>query len=146
MQKFLFIKFTIILSLYYASYAIIIGYAALFMQHKGFNNMEVGVFFACSAVSCIVMQFVSGSLLDQFLQFSSKILIQVASIIVLIFGLILFLSENRFTIFLCYIVIGSFMLVNSSLFNSLGMEYINADIHLNYSLARGFGSLSYALT
>ena len=75
----------------------------------------------------------SGSLLDQFLQFSSKILIQVASIIVLIFGLILFLSENRFTIFLCYIVIGSFMLVNSSLFNSLGMEYINADIHLNYS-------------
>ena len=43
MQKFLFIKFTIILSLYYASYAIIIGYAALFMQHKGFNNMEVGV-------------------------------------------------------------------------------------------------------
>ena len=58
MQKFLFIKFTIILSLYYASYAIIIGYAALLCSTKAFNNMEVRVFFACSAVSCIVMQFV----------------------------------------------------------------------------------------
>lgn len=146
MQKRLFFKFTAILSLYYISYAIILGFAALFMQYKGFSNTETGIFFACSAIFCIAMQFISGSLLDRHLNISAKMLIQIASAATLISGLILSFADSRWLVFFCYTVIGSFMLVNSSLLNSFGMEYINANVHLNFSLARGCGSLFYALT
>jgi PPP family 3-phenylpropionic acid transporter len=37
------------------------------------------------------------------------------------------------------------LLVDSSLFNAFGMEYINAGYRLNYSLSRGIGSLAYSV-
>ena len=37
------------------------------------------------------------------------------------------------------------IVVDSSLFNAFGMEYINAGYRLNYSLSRGIGSLAYSV-
>ena len=146
MQKNLFFKFTSSMSLYYTSYAVIIGYAALFMQSKGFNNTQTGIFFAGSAVLCILLQIFTGSFLDSHPEFSVKLLVLTSAAIVIISALLLSFSSQKWVIFICYTLIGAWMLTNSSLYNSFGMEYINADMELNYSLSRGLCSLLYAGT
>lgn len=145
MQKKLFIKFSVSISLYYISYAIIIGFSALFLQSKGFSNTEIGVFFASSAILCVFIQCFFGSFLDKHPEISVKTLIFLSSIIVFAAVITLFFLKPRGAIMVCYIIAGSLMLAISSFFNSFGMEYINAQIPLNYSLARGIGSFFYAV-
>ena len=146
MQKRLFVRFTAALSLYYMSYAVILGFAALYMQSKGFSNTWIGFFFAFSAVLCVMMQIFSGSFLDRHAAVSARLMILISGLLVSAAGCVLYFASDRRVILICYIMIGSLMLVVSSLFNSFGMEYINAGTALNYSLARGFGSFFYACT
>ncbi len=146
MQEKLFFKFTSSMSLYYTSYAVIMGYATLFMQAKGFNNTQIGIFFACSSVLCILLQIFTGSFLDSHPQFSVKLLVLTSATIVIISALLLSFASQKWVIFICYILIGAWLLADSSLYNSFGMEYINADMELNYSLSRGLCSLLYAGT
>lgn len=146
MKKKLFLKFTGALSFYYMSYAVILGFSTLFLQQKGFSNTEIGFFFACSAIFCIILQILSSSFLDRHAKISARTLTLISGMLILFASILLYTSTHKYIILTCYTFIGSLMLTNSSLFNSFGMEYINENITLNYSLSRGFGSLFYACT
>lgn len=145
-KLFLLSGFTLCISLYYISYAAIISYATLFLQMKGFNNTEIGVFYSISSLLCIVGQIYAGAFLDRHSTLSTKIIIISNTLVALMACSILYFATNRYIMFISYVLINMIMLLNSSLFNAFGMEYINAGRSLNYSLSRGFGSLFYAIS
>lgn len=146
MQKVLFFKFTATLSLYYISYSIIMGFAALFLQYKGFSNTQIGIFFASSAILCVALQLFSGSFLDRHPSISAKACIFVSHLLVTCAVIVLLFAKYQLMILFCYIIIGALMLANASFFNSYGMEYINSQIPLNYALTRGIGSFFFAVS
>lgn len=145
-RKHLFSIFTACMIFYYFSYASIIGFATLYLQQKGFANTEIGIFYALSSAFCVGAQVLYGSFLDHHPSLSAISLITAAAVCANAAAVILCLITNRWLIFACYVFINMLMLLNSSLFNTLGMEYINAGLPLNYSLCRGFGSVFYALS
>lgn len=144
-KNYLFPVFTACMVLYFISYAAIIGFATLFLQGKGFSNTEIGAFYATSSIFCVAAQVFCGSFLDRHPAVSAKTILAIITIFAAIGVIILYSTSSRPVIFICYVGINMVMLLNSSLFNSFGMEYINNGIPLNYALTRGFGSMFYAL-
>lgn len=141
----LFFKFTLCQVLYYLSYATVIGFAAAYLQSKGFSNTIIGIFFACSSIICILSQSVYGSFLDRNLQYSAKNFLVATCVTTIVCVTILILWPYPVVIFLCYVLLDTVMLLNASLFNSFAMEYINSGIALNYAFSRGIGSVFYAV-
>lgn len=144
MKTLLFPHFTFVTSLYYLSYTIIYGFVTVFMQYKGFNNTAIGFLMACSSIICILFQFWAGSFLDHHPTLSVKTILLYSFICTYIASILLFFSNQKWLIFICYTFIGSIMTASASFINILGMEYLNAKITLNYSHARGWGSFSFA--
>lgn len=145
-RKHVFPIFTACMVLYYFSYASIIGFATLYLQRNGFTNTEIGIFYALSSAICVGAQVFCGSFLDRHPSLSARALIAAAAICASAAAVILYFAAARWLIFTCYVIVNMLMLLNSSLFNAFGMEYINAGLPLNYSLSRGFGSVFYALS
>lgn len=144
MKTLLFPHFTFVTSLYYLSYTIIYGFVTVFMQYKGFNNTAIGLLMACSSIICILFQFWAGSFLDHHPTLSVKTILLYSFIFAYIASILLFFSNQKWLIFICYTFIGSIMTASASFINILGMEYLNAKLALNYSHARGWGSFSFA--
>ncbi len=145
-RKHVFPIFTACMVLYYFSYASIIGFATLYLQRNGFTNTEIGIFYALSSAICVGAQVFCGSFLDRHPSLSARSLITAAAICASAAAVILYFAAAQWLIFTCYVIVNMLMLLNSSLFNAFGMEYINARLPLNYSLSRGVGSVFYALS
>lgn len=146
MKKNLFPKFTTVISLYYISYAVIYGFVTVFMQYRHFTNTEIGLSLACASVLCILLQYFSGSFLDRHPDLSVKTIMLISFILVYGISIILFLVKMKWFIFFSYTIVGAIMLAGASFSNMFGMEYLNSNIPLNYSLARGIGSFCFAGT
>lgn len=142
--KRLFINFTLCLILYYLSLATVIGFATVFLQSKAISNTLIGLIFSCSSIFCILSQSIYSSFLDQYLKLSTKLFLIGTSIITIVSIVILMNTNKTWLIFLCYVSLYTVMLLNSSLFSSFAMEFINSGTPLNYSLSRGLGSFFYA--
>ena len=143
-MKYLNARFSLFNSSFYLIYGIIYGYAALYMEAKGFSGTEVGIAFSVSSVICILLQSFLGSFLDRHLQFSARDVIFVFSLILIAAVTVLRFTASGSVIMLCFVVILSLLLVDSSLFNTFGMEFINEGYDLNYSRSRGLGALAYS--
>lgn len=139
------LRFATVNSIFYLIYGIIYGYAAFYLRAKGFSSTETGIVFAVSSAACIVLQTLIGNFLDSHLKYSAKHIIAIFSIILTIAVVILFFIHQRYVILLCFLIIMTILLVDSSLFNAFAMEYINAGEPLDFSLCRGLGSLAYSV-
>ena len=140
----IFFRFTTVMILYYISCCAIMGFAALFMQSRGFTNTETGLFFTCSSFLCIVQQMLYAVALDRFPRLSARHFLLGFGVISILLGILLSFTTKKTVLFICYTLLNSCILTSSSLINTFGIEFVNAGIPLNFGLARGLGSLSYA--
>ena len=144
-MKYLNLKFSFLNGFFYLIYGIIYGYAAYYLEAKGSSGTDVGIVFSVSSAACIILQSFLGSFLDRNTKYSAKDIIFLFSIILTASVAVLYFKPAGTISMLCFIIILMILLVDSSLFNTFGMEYINAGYHLNYSLSRGIGSLAYSV-
>ncbi len=144
-MKYLNLKFSFLNGSFYLIYGIIYGYAAYYLEAKGSSGTDVGIVFSVSSAACIVLQSFLGSFLDRNTRHSAKDIIFLFSIVLTASVAVLYFKPAGTISMLCFIIILMILLVDSSLFNAFGMEYINAGYRLNYSLSRGIGSLAYSV-
>lgn len=144
-MKYLNLKFSFLNASFYLIYGIIYGYAAYYLEAKGSSGTDVGIVFSVSSAACIILQLFLGSFLDRNTQYSAKDIIFLFSIVLTASVAVLYFKPAGTISMLCFIIILMLLLVDSSLFNAFGMEYINAGYRLNYSLSRGIGSLAYSV-
>lgn len=146
MKKSIFLIFTIVLSCYFMGYSIIMGFAPIFLQYRGFSNLMIGVFFALSSVLCIIFQGGVGRFLDNSPIISAKHVFLLLNAVSVLCAVLIYYSKNILLTLILYIIIGSSQLSLSTFSATLGMEYINAGLPLNFPFARGTGSFFYACT
>lgn len=139
------IQYGLLQSMYWMGFCVIMGFATVFLLYKDFEGQQIGVILAVSNICAALLQPIIASFADRSKHVTLKTIISfLAFFVILLTILLVLIPVNKVIIALLFILIGTVVLTIQPLLNSLIFEYINRGIKINYGLARGLGSLSFA--
>lgn len=121
------------------------GFVAIYLKSKGLDNTLIGI---VTGSSCILITLISPfvtSLLNKIQSLTiPKLITCLLSVASIVFLMISYLSLPAGLIMLCYIYILTAFLSCVPLVSTIAMNYIAQGVEVNFGLARGMGSVSYA--
>ncbi|MGX7420598.1 MFS transporter [Carnobacterium gallinarum] len=139
------VRYSFLQSTYWMGFCAIFAFATIFLLDKGFTGKEVGIILAMANIGAAIIQPIVASFADQTQKITLKEMISIFALLVIILSILLInLPTIQWVVALLFISISTLMLTIQPLLNSLIFEYINQGISINYGLARGLGSLSFA--
>lgn len=139
------IKYSGLQGSFWMSFCIVFNYAAMYLLSKGFSNSQIGLIVALAGLISAGLQPVIAGLAENGGKISIRALIMTISIFMMICAGILLIPGLYFLCHaLFYGILITFLQVLTPLVNAIGMEWINRGIPINFGLARGIGSVSYA--
>lgn len=131
---------------FWMSFCIVFNYAGVFLLSKGYSNSEIGIIVAFAGLVSVLLQPLVAGLSDKHEKISLRRLILFLSVVMLLAGTILSIPGlHMLWNALFYSVLLAVLQILTPLVNAIGMECINHGISVNFGLARGIGSVSYAL-
>jgi len=140
------LQFAAVQSSFWITFFPIAGFAVVLLQSRHFTDSEIGIILALQSVSSIIAQPLISTFAGKNPQIPLKKIITAMLLIGAGFASILFFLPHIFLpaaiIFIC---IGMTEMSAPSLMNAVAMQLTNAGIPVNYGVARGIGSISYAL-
>lgn len=130
---------------YWAIYCSLIGYASVYLIEQGFQDASIGLLLAFLNLLSVALQFLISHYLSS--KISLRKIIAVSLILMLIMaGLIAIINLPSLIQIILYSVMVLIILTLLPYINSLGLAYEVSLKDIDFSLARGFGSLAFALT
>lgn len=145
-NKSLDIRYSMIHGLYWMTYCTMMGYASVFLLHKGFNNSLIGVILAVSNIIATVAQPALATYVDRTNKISLKNLIAIIVSGVIGFSIsVNFLKSPSIILIAVIIIVFTLTMSLQPLINSLSFEFESHGYEVNFGLARGIGSVSYAV-
>ncbi len=147
MTKKLHYQYVLLQGSYYAVAACFIGYMVPVLQKQGFDHAQIGVFLSIRAIFSVFFQPVFAQLMDRF---GSKISFNhlIAGMVVVsmaVTGVQLLKPSFLATLFL-FAFYGIFTFGMVSFIDAMSTLYFFQGKQINYPVARGVGSLSYAVS
>lgn len=140
------LRYSFIQASYWICQCAIYSFAAVFLQSKDFNNTQIGVILALAAILSIVLQPLIATYADKSKHISLRAIILTLMCMVFFLTILLFILPDTFLIIsVIFIAINAIQFTLNPLYNSLALEYMNLGIPMNYGLARGMGSVTFAL-
>lgn len=141
-------KITYMLSqaVFWCTYGISWSYTASFLSSKGYSSFIIGLVTGIGAVISVILQPVIAAVTRRF-----KILCTKRNIIILKFlslaasAFIMLNPPGAYTTAVLFTVLTAIDASIPSMLSTLAMDYINSGNQLNFGLARGCGSISYAV-
>lgn len=145
-NKSLDIRYACIHGFYWMLCCAMIGFASVFLLDKGFNNTTIGVVLSISNILAVVAQPTVASYMDKTTKLSLRMLITLILGIIIVLSLVLsFLTSSSILMVVLTIVVFTLMLTLQPFINSLTFVFEKNGIHINFGLARGIGSVAYAV-
>lgn len=139
-------QYALIQSFYWMSFCVIFAYASVYLLDKGLSNTAIGLVIGISGSVSALLQPWVGGLADGSDKASLKGIILLIGGLMMVLGIcLLAVSQNRVLTVVCYGAQVTLLQVLTPLIYALGMGCINRGEQLNFGLARGIGSLAYAV-
>lgn len=141
-------KITYMLSqaVFWCTYGISWSYTASFLSSKGYSSFIIGLVTGIGAVISVILQPVIAAVTRRFNVLCTKrniIILKTLSLAASAF--IMFNPPGAYTTAVLFTVLTAIDASVPSMLNTLAMDYINGGNQLNFGLARGCGSISYAI-
>lgn len=139
-------KYSINQGSFWASYSSVFAYASVFLLSRGFSNHEIGLTVALGSAASALLQPFVGAFADRSRKCILHRLIIAGSLVMIVLsGHILSVGKIFWFTALLYGLLVAVMQLLTPLTYSLGMFFINRGVPINFGIARGIGSLTYAL-
>ena len=140
-------RYTLIHLAYWSAYAAFAGFQTALLLERGFSSGDAGLFAALRCLAGIVSQPLIGGWADRHPKVPLKYVLTVClSIALAVTALFYFTNPGFVGTAVMIFLLGAFELNSYPLLNSIAMQFVAAGVHVNYSLSRGLGSLSYAIS
>lgn len=140
------IKYILAQIIYWIFFCGIYSFANPYLSDRGFSASLVGSIIAISSIVSVIVQVQSEKLIDKFKNISIRKII-ISSILIVIFGAFgILISKSIFSISIYYIILITGLLNSQTYLYTFIFEYINKGYKINFGLARGIGSFSFAMT
>lgn len=132
---------------FWMAYAASTSYTSIYLLDAGFTNTQIGVLIASVGLISALLQPTTAAYADKPSSPSLKAIVIACCVLFAALASTLLISGKRSAavIIVCY---GGLVMLNQLLIplvNALGMESINQGKNLNFGLARGCGSVAYAI-
>ena len=136
-------QYTFLQAFYWASNCVIIGFAAVYLQHKGLSDLVIGIITGGSAFLMLAVQPLVSQLAERVWFLSIKRMIQLLMLLMMgIWGILLLFQPSVFGIEVLYLLLYTLNCCVPALLSAMGMEYINRGKYVNFGLSRGIGSFN----
>lgn len=140
------LKYSINQGSFWASYSSVFAYASVFLLARGFSNHEIGITVALGSAASALLQPFVGAFADRSRKcILHKLIIAGSLIMIALSGLLLSFGKVFWLTAMLYGLLVATMQLLTPLTYSLGMFFINRGVPINFGIARGIGSLTYAL-
>lgn len=140
------IKYSAVHSFYWSVFCSSLSFASVFLLSKHFNNSQIGIVLAIGNIFAVLLQPAVAAFADKTKKISMK---DIIVIFVVAAGALAavrcFISEYFVVLAVLFILELTILFTLQPLVNSLGMQLINKGIGINFGLARGIGSMTYAV-
>lgn len=121
------------------------GFIAVFLQSKGLSNTEIGIVTGGSCVATIFLSPFMSSLISKIKGMTIKKLMTFLMLTtVLLYIAMAFLPIPAFLVMIFYVIMYALNMSTVPMLTMIAMNYINEGIYVNFGLARGIGSASWA--
>lgn len=139
------IKFSCLCSSFWMSFCIVFNYAAMYLLSVGYSSSQIGVIIAvCGLISAMLQPVIAG-VADRGSAGTIRRLILALAVFMILCAAVLMVPGLHFLFHaLFYGLLVAVLQMLTPLVNAVGMECINHGISVNFGLARGIGSVSFA--
>lgn len=133
--------------LFWAAFAALTGYQTALLLNRGFSSGEAGIFASLRCLAGIIAQPLLGGWADRHPNVPLGRILNVCLAAALVVNVLFALTRPNFWgTALIFLALGVLELNAYPLIDAMAVQFISAGMNVNYSLGRGFGSLSYAIT
>ena len=139
--------YALVQAVYFAAFSAFCGFQTVFLLDRGFTGGEAGMLASIRCLAGIIAQPVLGGWLDRHPQVRLKRVLTLMLLLSVIINTLFYCT--RPTLLITAVItfaLGALDLNLYPLVDSLGLQFINAGVDLNYSFSRGAGSLAYAVS
>jgi len=147
LSRILTSRYAFVQSSYWMAFCAVYNFATVYLLANSFSPKEVGIILATTNIFAAILQPVVAGYADRTVKITLKNLISIIVVVILSFAVLLMIApKTMYVVGVLFLVISTLMITIQPLINSLGMEYLGKGIQVNFGMARGMGSLFYALT
>ena len=139
-------KYRLLQSAYYAGQSLTLSYAAYYLGTAGFSDRTIGIIMAVTCALGSVFQGVVGRIADRSRIFHWKRQLQIYSLLEIIFSLLLLVNSGKVLCGFFYALLTYHSLLMMPMVNAASFYYTNLGKPVDFGIARGLGSLSFAVT
>lgn len=139
------IKYSLVHSAYWMVFGATYNFVTVYLLSKNFSSQNIGIIMALTNIFSAILQPYVAGIADRTTKFSIRSLASILLFTSLSLSILLLIAPKTMLITaLLYFLILTVMLTTQPLLNAMGMGLIGHGVPLNFGLARGMGSISYA--
>lgn len=144
--KNLTLNYSLLQGSYWMSYCALYSFATVYLLSKGFNSAMIGMIVAGSNILSSVLQPYVSTLADQAKKLSIRqIILMVAAVLAILLAGLTIVPSQLLLVGLLFIFANIFLQVLQPLINAMSFYYIRHGMKIDFGLARGTGSLAFAI-
>lgn len=144
--KFWTARYAVINATYFMGFCGVHAYASIFMLGRGFTNSQIGLLLAAANVFSVLIQPVIAGMIDKPGKLTNRKASVFCTVIMIILSLsLVFVQEEKLLIFILFMLIYMLQMAYQPLIIAMNFEYAQAGCSINFGLARGLGSVGFAL-
>lgn len=131
---------------YYMAGVCLGGFVAVFLQYKGVSNTEIGIVTGTACVAAIFLTPMLSMKVAKSKHLDAKKMIMYAyTMLTGIYAILTFIPFNPILVMIIYMIAYALYLSTGPLLQVMASDYMRAGIDVNFGLARGLGSVAWAI-
>ena len=144
-SKSINIKYSMLQGIYFVGFCTVMGYAAVYLGSIGMSSSLIGIVLAIANILTSIAQPVLGGFVDKSNISMKKVLMIMFGLCSILSVLLMFVSKVTFLAAALFIAVSTILYTTMPLVNSLAFAFQKHGIDVKFGVARGIGSVAYAL-
>ena len=144
--KFWTARYAVINATYFMGFCGVHAYASIFMLNRGFSNSQIGMLLAFANIFSVLIQPVIAGLIDKPGKLTNRRTAAACTVVIMALSLALaFIRQEKMLIFIIFMMIYMIQMAYQPIIIAMNFEYAEKGCPINFGLARGMGSVGFAL-
>jgi len=145
-NKFWTVRYSLINATYFAAFCGVHAYASVFLLSHGFTNTQIGILLAMANVLSVIIQPVIAGAIDKQGKLTNRNVSIFSTVCMMILSFLLYvIRTEKIVIFVIYALIYMIQMAYQPLIIAMNFEYAKKGCNINFGLARGLGSVGFAI-
>lgn len=145
-SKSINIKYSLLQGIYFVGFCTVLGYAAVYLGSIGMSSSLIGIVLAIANILTSIGQPVLGSYIDKTNISMKKVLILMFGVCAILSAILMITSKVTLVAAVVFVALATVLYTTMPLINSLAFAFQKKGIDVKFGVARGIGSVAYALT